>query len=175
VIALFSRAGGSGGGGHHFKFRVSARSEASTSITSLQLVVNGKVTRVKLDPTSTPYQASGTVDVPFSTDATTDGMWVCGVARANDTLLSDEELDRYTDTVVMRVQASRQRFAHTSPVYVTVDGNGAHVAASVAEGDAVLDYFGRFARGAADPQLYKAVEEAIAQANVTLHSTPLLQ
>lgn len=163
VIALPA----SGGGGKQLRFRVTGRSEYNTPIVSLQLVVNGNVMDVPLDVDSTPHKASGVVLVDVKA-----GAWVCGVAHANDTLLSDEELERYTDPFSMRVVASRQRFAHTSPVYITVGGVGAHVAASVAEGDAILEYYGRFARsGVVNPELSELVAQALSQANATLHKT----
>ena len=51
--------------------------------------------------------------------------------------------------------ACRLRFAHTSPIYITVGGKGARVPDSVAEAEKMLDAFERFAAGAVGDQ-YKA-------------------
>ena len=58
----------------------------------------------------------------------------------------------------------RLHFAHTSPVYVTVDGKGARIESSIKEANLMLDAFDRFAMKNAKPAHYDTLRQEIAQA-----------
>jgi hypothetical protein len=81
-----------------------------------------------------------------------EGTWVAARCTDEDQLLSDEELNRYVQGkgTQMPSEPTRLRFAHTSPIYVTVGGGKPRVEASVAEARKMLDAFKRFARKQAD-------------------------
>eukprot|EP00035_Acanthoeca_spectabilis_P003456 m.93387 g.93387 ORF g.93387 m.93387 type:complete len:81 (+) comp12134_c0_seq1:68-310(+) len=68
----------------------------------------------------------------------------------------------------MRVLASRHRFAHSSPIYVTVGGVGARVQSAITEGEKLLARFEEYAQNAADPQFAGAVAEAVKDAHSIL-------
>ena len=65
-------------------------------------------------------------------------------------------------------EPSRLRFAHTSPIYVTVGGRGARVEASIAEARALLDAFEKFARETAAPEFRNEIMDAVATARTKL-------
>lgn len=146
------------------RFRVTASSESNTPLTALHLIVNGKVIPVPLDPQSNSTKQTGVVSIPKQSE----GAWACGVAHGNDTLLTDKQLGRYSDPNVMRVLASRHRFAHSSPIYVTVGGVGARVQSAITEGEKLLARFEEYAQDAADPQFAGAVAEAVKDAHSIL-------
>ena len=81
---------------------------------------------------------------------------------ARDDLLSDAELKIYANGE--RQQPSRLRFAHTSPVYVTVGGCGAAVEKSIREGLKMLGKLESFGRKNAAPDYAPAFVKAIAEA-----------
>jgi len=63
-----------------------------------------------------------------------------------------KQLSRYVQGKGSRMpsEPTRLRFAHTSPIYVTVGSKKPRVEASVAEARKMLDAFKRFARKQAD-------------------------
>ena len=76
------------------------------------------------------------------------GCWIAARCVAYDPLLSDEELASFANGE--SEEPSRLRYAHTSPIYVTVNGKGAAVQNSIAEGLRMLDQFEVFARRECD-------------------------
>jgi len=63
-----------------------------------------------------------------------------------DQLLSDQQLSRYDGGDTFAEEPCRLRYAHTSPIYVTVGGKGPCVPSSVKEGRAMLESFEHFSR-----------------------------
>ena len=87
--------------------------------------------------------------------------WIAARCTARDDHLTDEELQQYDRPP--RQQPSRLRFAHTSPIYVTVDGKPAIVRSSVEEGLQMLDQLQKFADEQAAPELREDFGRAIRQ------------
>ncbi|MHC4285718.1 MAG: hypothetical protein ACYSWZ_22500 [Planctomycetota bacterium] len=75
-----------------------------------------------------------------------EGSWIGARCIEEDKFLSDEQLSRYSKGGSLPEKPCRLRFAHTSPIYVTVGGNGPNVASSVQEARKMLKSFERFAR-----------------------------
>ncbi len=70
--------------------------------------------------------------------------WIAARSTARDDLLSDQELQQYDNAP--RQRPSRLRFAHTSPIYLLVDGKPAGVRKSIEEGSLMLDQLEIYAR-----------------------------
>ncbi|HOQ88347.1 MAG TPA: CehA/McbA family metallohydrolase [Phycisphaerae bacterium] len=115
---------------------VKVEAAADQPITSLEIVVNGQALDVQ--PTIEGHRALVSTQVPIR-----EGSWIAARCTEEDRLLSDAELQAY-DTG-QEAQPCRLRFAHTSPIYVTVNGKGARVPASVREAEKMLDAFEVFA------------------------------
>lgn len=139
----------SGGGAIHV--RVEADSEQL--LRSIAIIVNGRVVATGSGPTLD-------ATVPIA-----EGSWIAATAEAEDRLLPDAALARYAQASRLGgEQPSRLRFAHTSPIYVTVGGAGARVARSVAEVRRLLAAFAVFARRTAAPPYQAEIIAAIAEA-----------
>ena len=112
----------------------------------VEIVANGKV-KIRADLTGSKREHTLTCSLGFN-----DGAWVAARCTDEDQLLSDEELSRYVqgEGGQMPSEPTRLRFAHTSPVYVTVGGKKPRVEASVEEARKMLAAFKRFARKQAD-------------------------
>jgi hypothetical protein len=88
-------------------------------------------------------------------------------------LLTDEELSVYhagDDHDPYRTRPSRLRFAHTSPIYVTVDSRGAAVHQSIEEGLRMLERFKEFADQTASPKYRPSIQLAVTQAEQNLRA-----
>ena len=80
-------------------------------------------------------------------------------------VLSDEQLGRYNKGGSLPEEPCRLRFAHTSPIYVTLGGKGPFVRSSVKEAQAMLESFERFARKTAGEKYLDEIIEAIQKAS----------
>jgi len=96
-----------------------------------------------------------------------EGSWIAAYCTARDELLSDSELALYANGD--RQQPSRLRFAHTSPIYVSVGGREAAVKSSLEEGLSMLDRFEVFARETATEAYLAEIIQAIKKARQSLH------
>jgi hypothetical protein len=129
-------------------------------------VVNGQV--VRTFDVEDEHLLRGEVKLPI-----TRGCWVAARATCRDQLLDDAELARYTrggEDAPFPQRPSRLRYAHTSPVYVTVGRRGAAVRASIEEGFRMLDRFEAFARKTAESRYLPATLDAVEQARQRLRS-----
>jgi hypothetical protein len=102
-----------------------------------------------------------------------NGSWLAARCAARDDLLNDDEISAYrqgADDHRFRQRPSRLRFAHTSPIYFTVDGQAPAVAGSIREGLLMLEHFERYHRGQADQQYIHRVAKAIERARTKLRS-----
>jgi hypothetical protein len=109
-------------------------------LRSLELVANGRVVGMaNIGPKQ--YEAKLSLSLPIK-----EGSWIGARCIEEDKFLSDEQLSRYSKGGSLPEQPCRLRFAHTSPIYVTVGGNGPNVASSVQEARKMLKSFERFAR-----------------------------
>ena len=85
----------------------------------------------------------------------------------------DEELATYSHGEggePYRIRPSRLRFAHTSPIYVTVDGSSAAVSESIEEGLRMLDRFDAFARKNASRQFAPSIRSSTEEARRRLRA-----
>lgn len=147
-----------GPGGGRLRFHASVLSDCP--LTSAEIVVNGEVRHsFAIDD---PHELESHVDLDIS-----EGAWIALRATARDDLLTDEELAAHTvgdGDARFPIRPARLRFAHTSPIYVTVGGSGPRVSDSLEEARAMLDKFEEFAaRNALDayrPGILRAVAEA---------------
>jgi len=119
-------------------FQVTAYSEQP--LRSLELVANGKVVGAA-SIGSKQCEAELNLSLPIE-----EGSWIAARCIEQDQLLSDEQLSRYSKAGSLPEEPCRLRFAHTSPIYITVGGSGAFVASSVQEAREMLKSFERFAR-----------------------------
>ena len=135
-------------------------------LASLEIVVNGEVARAMKWLGGKSLRWSFEVKI-------TEGSWIAARCTARDTLLSDDELDAYKDpggNRPFRVAPSRLRFAHTSPIYVTVDDQHVAVRKSIAEGFQMLERFETFSRKNADARYQATMTAAIQAARTRLSS-----
>jgi hypothetical protein len=149
-------------GGGRVSFKLSIHSDQT--LTSAEIVVNGEV--VQRFDVSGKRQFSGSGDLEIS-----EGSWIAASCTAVDGLLNDDELSVYrwgADDHRMRQRPSRLRFAHTSPIYCTVDGRGPAVPESIEEGLAMLDQFERFVRRTAEEKYMDETTKAVQRARAIL-------
>ena len=145
------------GGRLHLKATV----HSDQPLRSLEIVANGRVIRgglLKGNLEQTEIESTLEVDA---------GTWLAVRATAEDRLLSDERLARYRRKIDDQLPC-RLRFAHTSPIYAMVGGQGAWVQESVDEARRWLDGFERLARSKADQKHLSEILEALDAARVRL-------
>lgn len=133
-------------------------------LTAAEIVVNGHVAHAF--DVADERQFSGTAEIDIR-----EGSWLAARCTARDDLLSAQELSVYRwgeDEHRFRQRPSRLRFAHTSPIYLSVDGKGAAVVESIREGLLMLDHFERFTREQADDQHIGSTTAAIEKARAEL-------
>lgn len=120
--------------------RIEVEAVSDQPLTSLEVVVNGEVVGQASNLSGSKAKLQLTTDIG-------EGSWIAARCTDRDKLLSDEELEaNYSyGNARMPCRPCRMRFAHTSPVYVTVEGKGVRVEASVAEARRMLDAFEVFA------------------------------
>ena len=113
---------------------LSVRVEAisATPLQRIDIIVNGEI--AKSIPANDAKRVDRTIDVTIA-----KGSWIAARCIARDGFLSDEELAPYRRDANLNELPSRIRFAHTSPIYVTVNGKGARVQKSIAEGMKMLE------------------------------------
>jgi len=144
---------------------------ADQRIFGVELIVNGKVAAsLAVD---NPRHVKGMAEIEIK-----NGSWIAARCTARDGLLTDKELAVYRQGDVREqycIRPSRLRFAHTSPIYVTVGGQGTAVRKSIDEGLQMLDRFEVFARATAGPKYRSSILAAVQQARRKLQtrlSTP---
>jgi len=106
-------------------------------LQSVEIVQDGKV--VKEFSVTDEQEADHRFQIPVLQSG-----WLAARATAFDDLLSDEELQIYDDDP--RQRPSRLRFAHTSPIYLSVNGKPPGVSGSIEEGLLMLDQLESFAK-----------------------------
>jgi hypothetical protein len=166
-ILLFSTAGGQGPGdeiqlpkgGGRLRFKVRAVSDQD--LTAVEIVQNGAVVN------QLALRNPRLLDEAFDLDVHR-GSWIAARCTVRDDWLTDAELGRYANGD--QQQPSRLRFAHTSPIYVTVDGQGPIEPKAVQEGLQMLDHLELFGRENAAPFYRPAFAQAINQARGLLRS-----
>ena len=142
-------------GGGNLDFDIEAVSDCP--LGSVELVVNGEVAG-KLSTEPGQKRVKGKISVPAK-----ESFWVCALATDRDTLLTEEELAGYDEPPGRWAnRANRLRFAHTSPIYVKIEGSPPLVERSLKEALSMLEAFERFAIAKCSPdyldELLKAIE-----------------
>jgi len=145
------------GNARHVPIR--ARVHSDQPLTSVELIVNGNVVHRHEPKQANEAEFASRVAVP-------EGGWLCARCTARDDLLSDKELGAYANGKSQ--QPSRLRFAHTSPIYVTVDGKAAAVQSSVNEGLQMLEALRAFSRKHATAESLPPIMDAISEAESKL-------
>lgn len=142
------------------EFAVEAISEQP--LTGLELVVNGQVHARLADVSGTTARLTGKV-------AVTSGCWLAARCTEEDRLLTDDELANYSfgDRRMPR-RPTRLRFAHSSPIYITLGGNGVRVPAAVDEAKRMLEAFEAFAAGRVAESSREDLAEATIKARARL-------
>lgn len=130
-------------------------------LQSVELVQNGVVIAQFEGNDQTTLQQTVRTTVSAS-------CWIAARCTARDDLLSAEELQRYANPP--RQQPSRLRFAHTSPIYLSVDDKPVAVRRSVEEGLRMLDRLQDFADDHAGPQFADEFRLAVHRARSILQS-----
>ncbi len=149
-------------GRHRVSVRLTILSDQP--LTSAEIVLNGRVAHAFALESKREFRGVVSLDVSA-------GAWLAARCTAEDDLLDDEELSVYrwgSDEQRFRQRPSRLRFAHTSPIYFLVDGQGAAVPESIRQGLAMLDRFERHLRRQADEQHIDATVQAIQSARAKL-------
>lgn len=140
------------------KVRIKAEAEPTIRISRVEIMVNGEVAATFHPDTKNKVNGEANITVK-------KGSWIAARCIAHDSLLTDEELTAYAD---VNVSPSNLRFAHTSPIYVTVDGKGAAVEKSLKEALLEMDCFEDFARKTADSDRLEPLLSDISKAREIL-------
>ncbi len=140
---------------------ISVQAFSDQPLTSLGIVINGEVI-------ASDAKVSGSTGAFTLKHRIEEGAWIAARCSARDELLSDEELDVYRIEGGTSTRPSRHRFAHTSPVYVTVDGKGPRVARSIEEARRMLATFEKYAATITSEENLGEVREAVKEARKRL-------
>lgn len=169
ILLLSTRSGKKPGsaipfadGGGMVDLRVRAFSDQP--LKSVEIIVNGKVaSTIEIDDQKR-VDASRQLRIE-------KGSWIAARSTARDGLLTEEEMKAYEGQgtrAAFGVAPSRLRFAHTSPIYVTVGGRGPLVRRSVEEGLQMLGQFSAFATENAGPNFRLAILSSVEEATSIL-------
>jgi hypothetical protein len=133
-------------------------------LRTVQTIVNGEVAEtINIDR---PKRVEAAAQIRIEA-----GSWIAARCTAHDDLLTDDELTAYAGQgtkAKFGVAPSRLRFAHTSPIYVTVGGRGPTVRRSVEEGLRMLGRFEAFAADNADMAYRESIRSAVDEARARL-------
>jgi hypothetical protein len=133
-------------------------------LTSVEVVVNGRVSHVFEIDDKNIFKGEVTVEID-------EGSWIAARCTSRDGWLSEKELSVYTRGPLdyrFPTRPSRLRFAHTSPIYVTVGERGAAVVSSIEEGLRMMDSLEAFTREHAEAKYQPATIQEIEMARVIL-------
>jgi hypothetical protein len=129
-------------------------------LTVLEIVVNGGI--VKSFKINNSQKIKERVNINIK-----EGSWIAARCMARDELLSDKELSVFpvgADSHPRRIRPSRLRYAHTSPIYVTVGGKETAVKKSIKEGLQMLDQFELFAGQQSEKYYLNSIIDALKKA-----------
>ncbi len=129
----------------------------------VEVVVNGKVVTTLPGKDGLHLVHEGKITVP-------GGAWIAARCVARDDHLTDEELAAYRKAGDLPEVPSRIRFAHTSPIYVTVAGRGARVRSSLEEGLRMMEALQRYGQEKAAPAHRARFLEALEKAREVLRA-----
>ncbi len=114
---------------------------SDSPLNEIEIVVNGNIMK-KIRPGENTFHYTDSLTIEVNKSS-----WIAACCTDYDMLLSDEELATYKSPRVNLYQdPSRLRFAHTSPIYIHLDGKNVAVRESILEGLKIVDAFKEFAR-----------------------------
>ena len=148
------------GGQVHLTVSVMSRQPLS----SVEIVVNGEVAHDFNLNEKHIFSGKTTVLV-------TQGSWIAARCTSRDGWLTEQQLAVFTqgrETDRFPTRPSRLRFAHTSPIYVTVAGRSTAVPESIREGLRMMDRLEVFSAEQAAIERRGSTLKAINQARMTL-------
>jgi len=121
------------------KFSYEFEVYSDSPLTDVEIIKNGKV--IKRYPINNNLSFKGRGEFEIS-----ESSWICARARDTDLLLSERELALYKSPPGrLNQEPSRLRFAHTSPIHITIDNKAVTVKKSIYEGFKIIAAFERFA------------------------------
>ena len=147
--------------------------EPTLKFERLDILVNGQIADVRT-PAPADDGLPGGVTVTLGRTLPIEirhSSWIAVRCLATDTLLSDDELAVYShgdDDDRYRIRPSRIRFAHTSPIYVDVEGSQRGELPAMQEADRMLEQFSAYAEQYCDESLRQAILSQIDQARANL-------
>ncbi|MCK5469970.1 MAG: CehA/McbA family metallohydrolase [Cyclobacteriaceae bacterium] len=129
----------------------------------VDIVVNGEVVKsFPTDKNQKMFKGSFTLDVSESS-------WICARCTDTDMLLNNEELEEYRSPRINLFQdPNRFRYAHTSPIYFYLNGEGIAVRESVEEGLKMIDAFAKFAQENSSEKYFDTILSATEKAKEIL-------
>lgn len=131
-------------------------------LTSLEIVSNGKVI-------ATTDKFTGSQAEIVTRFAVKEPCWIAARCTERDDWLTDEELAADHDYgAKLSCRPCRLRFAHTSPVYVTLENRGVRVPDSLDEAGRMLDAFEAFAQREAGDKYREETTAALIEARARL-------
>jgi hypothetical protein len=135
---------------------------SSQPISSIEIIVNGQVVHqaTKQEITNGTFQVSIEIS---------QGAWLAARCTMKDKLLSDVELSAYQwGSERMPRKPTRLRFAHTSPIYINLDGQGVRIATSIREAEAILDALEKFSHAETSEEALSNIEQSLKRARKKL-------
>jgi hypothetical protein len=133
-------------------------------LTSVEIVANGEVVHAFDLQEKNVFKSQTSIRI-------SEGSWIAARCTSRDGWLKEEELSVFTRGAItdrFPTRPSRLRFAHTSPIYVTVGGRGAAVPESIREGIRMMDRLEVFSGEQAAVERRDSTLEAIDQARTML-------
>lgn len=153
-----------GKNGGNVKLQVEVMSRQA--LTAVEIIVNGKV--VHTFDLKDENVFAGEFEIQLQ-----KGSWIAARCTSRDAWLTDQQNAVFRvgkDDSPFPTRPSRLRFAHTSPVYVTVAGRGAVEITSVQEGLRMMDRMESFTQEHADAQYVAPTLKAIVKARHILQN-----
>jgi len=138
---------------------------SDSPLQTVEIVINSQIVKsFPIDGIQKKFDGSVKVEIESSS-------WICARCTDRDLLLNDKELTLYEGPPVkLNQKPSRLRFAHTSPIYLQMNGNHVVVQKSIKEGRGIIRAFKEFAEQNAAKEYQKMILEATRQADCILSS-----
>ncbi len=143
---------------------VEVKAMSDHPLTMLEIVVNGDIVRSFKPSDGCIIKEQVEIEIR-------EGSWIAARCTARDNLLTDKELSVYSvgaDSHPRRIRPSRLRYAHTSPIYVTVGGKETAVKKSIKEGLQMLDQFEYYTQHHAEQNYLRSSIDAVQRARKIL-------
>ena len=143
------------------RVRVSVEAHSQQPLQSIEVIVNGLVASSLEGNDRKHVRHEAELEIRH-------GSWIAARCVARDDHLTDAELRAYKREARLSEVPSRIRFAHTSPIYVTVDGKDARVRHSLEEGLEMMEALRRYGEEHAGEPYRAGFRDAIDRAEAIL-------